>query len=139
MKQEPGLTWISSDPGICPILHQLQEHAIFCDVSLLDDAGTSLQAHACVLAAGSPVLRNTLMLKQSRALLKKQGLTLRIAGVTRDIWSVILQFLYVNKVDIDSDLNVIHNVHRVAKMLGIKALESLIVMHVEELALQVDG
>ena len=137
MKQEPGLCWTGTDTGINPILHQLQQASLFCDVTLVDEEGICLPAHACILAAGSPVLKNTLMLKQSQVLLRKQGLTLRIAGIEHAIWRSLLQFLYVNELQVSDDFSFVQNLHKVAKMLGVRALETLIVDQVEAMAIQV--
>ena len=67
----------------------------FCDTEIRASDGERLSAHACVVAAGSPVLRR-LLLRQTklRRSLVVRGQDVRVCGA---IWRVVLQLMYTGR------------------------------------------
>ena len=131
------LTWSDSSAKVHQNLYDLMKQNILCDVTLVDQRGRSVSAHACVLAAGSPVLKSTLMLDHSHNFLQKRGLSMKVADFTQQDWKIIMEYLYLGRISIGLNSALIKRVHRVARMLKITSLATMIWRKVGSLRLKV--
>ena len=105
-------------------LNNLRLQSILCDTTLTDDSGQTLQAHSVVLAAGIDILKNVLTMKESQHLIRTQGLTIKIRGVSIHIWNIILDYIYLRRVVLSIPMEILKQLYVVAMMLGIKSLMS---------------
>lgn len=131
MSQPPGEQSLPNCQNLHQTLNEFRLNNILCDVTIMDDRGGSTHAHSCILAAASPVLKSTVMLKDSNKMLIGQGLTLVIADISIEIWNLILEYLYLNTLVIPALPGLLEGVVRAASMLGMKDLQSLIMAHVQ--------
>ena len=107
----------------------------FCDTEIRTSDGERLAAHACVVAAGSPVLRH-LLLKQSRLrrVLVVQGKDVRVCGV---IWRIVLQVMYTGRAFVA--IARLAELLLAAETLQIDQLRSLCVMLIDDINPEVDS
>ena len=130
-------TWSDPQASVHNSLYTLQKESAFCDVRLFDAKGYDVPAHACILAAGCPVLKSALLLEHSNRWLKEDGIKLRVGGITQKEWLIILEYLYTGRINIGLDSELIRNIHRAARMLKITGLATLIWKKVASLRLKV--
>ena len=106
----------------------------FCDTEIRTSDGERLAAHACVVAAGSPVLRH-LLLKQSRLrrVLVVQGKDIRVCGA---IWRIVLQVMYTGRAFVE--IARLAELLLAAETLQIAQLRSLCVMLLDDINPDVD-
>ena len=70
---------------LCNVLDDMRKRKAFCDTIILADDGHVFTAHACILAAASPVLKTRL---------KSRDIHIQIDGISRRTWEILLQFMY---------------------------------------------
>lgn len=70
---------------LCNVLDDMRQRKAFCDTIILADDGHMFTAHACILAAASPVLKTHLM---------SRDIHIQIDGIAKRTWEVLLQFIY---------------------------------------------
>ena len=131
MSQQTGEPILPNCQNLHQTLNEFRLNNVLCDVTIMDDVGGSTQAHSCILAASSPVLKSTVLLKDTNKMLIGQGLTLVIADISIDVWNLILDYLYLNTLIIPALPGVMEAVAKAANMLGMKDLQTLIMSHVE--------
>lgn len=127
-----------SNRANCRLLHStlndFRLRNILCDVTITDESSSLTYAHSCVLAAASPILKSTLLLKDSNKALFGQGVTLMINGISTGIWKLILEYLYVNKLVAPAMPELLEDLLRASNLLGLKDLSSVLKKHVKVLA-----
>lgn len=124
----------------CQNLHQtlndFRINNILCDVTIMDASNNVTYAHSCILAAASPVLKSTVMLKDTNQMLVGQGVTLVIADISVEVWKLILEYLYLNTLVIPAIPGLLEGVLKAANMLGMKDLNHLITSHVQSVGMK---
>lgn len=134
-----GWSWDMDCSPVHAALYELKQNAALCDVCIVDETGLlPIMAHSCVLAAGSPVLKNTLLLKQTASMLKKQGVSIKIGEISAQVWDLILQYLYLGKVFTPIDVELIEKLYIASKLLGISTLENTIASNAADLGVYID-
>ena len=79
---------------ISETLNKMRNNSILCDTCIVGNDGRSLHAHACILAAVSPILRSLLT--------QKSGTNIRIStdSITSDMWERVLSLIYCGEVQV---------------------------------------
>ncbi|KAI0207718.1 hypothetical protein LSAT2_007699 [Lamellibrachia satsuma] len=79
-------------------VNTFRQDGLFCDTEIRTSDGERLAAHACIVAAGSPVLRR-LLLKQAKQIKSRRALVVRGKDVyvCGAIWRVVLQLMYTGR------------------------------------------
>ena len=91
-------------------LASLYQSGILCDVCIEGSDGETVAAHACVLAAASPVMRD---------LLRENDVTVKMHKISSEVWMMILEFVYTGKVSFSTQvILVIEKVLDFCKSLG---------------------
>ena len=85
-KQDNG--W---NTALCNMLDDMRQRKAFCDTIILADNGHVFTAHACILAAASPVLKTRLM---------SRDIHIQINGIAKRTWEILLQFIYCGNITI---------------------------------------
>lgn len=83
-------TWCAS---LCHTLDDMRQSSGFSDVIIRADNGHVFTAHACVLAAASPVLKTQLLASHHY---------LDMPNISRHMWEVVLQFIYTGNLKIEN-------------------------------------
>ena len=83
-------TWCAS---LCHTLGDMRQSSSFSDVIIRADNGRVFTAHACVLAAASPVLKTQLLASHHY---------LDMSNISDHIWEVMLQFIYTGALKIEN-------------------------------------
>ena len=107
-------TWLST---LFKSLNMLYRKGMFCDTTLMTSDGQVFSAHACMLAASSPVLYNVMENT-------KQGdLMVTLNNISKDAWMAILDFVYQGQVDVPE--NKLLEVLEAARLLQLTQLTTL--------------
>ena len=77
--------------ALCNMLDDMRQRKAFCDTIILTDNGHVFTAHACILAAASPVLKTHLM---------SRDIHIQINGIAKRTWEILLQFIYCGNITI---------------------------------------
>lgn len=108
---------------LAPDLNELRMQSVLCDVTIADESEKTLEAHSVVLAAGSAVLKNALTHQQAQQLLRSnRGLTLKIGGISTEIWEPIVEYLYLRKIEAPISGDLLIELYKAARMLSIDSL-----------------
>ena len=79
---------------ISETLNEMRNNSLLCDTCIVGSDRRSLHAHACILAAVSPILRSLLT--------QKSGTNIRIStdSIASDMWEKVLSLIYCGEVQI---------------------------------------
>lgn len=100
---------------LCNALDDMRQRKAFCDTIILADDGHMFTAHACILAAASPVLKTHLM---------SRDIHIQIDGITKRSWDVLLQFIYCGHITV-LDVAEIEQVLKAGMLLNLTGLAEL--------------
>ena len=107
-----GLTWgrnCSHD------LATMREKGILCDTTIIGSDNRKMKAHACVLAAASPILKTLLANRRGCKTIKSE--------ISSHLWQMILKFVYTSEVLVPlDDIMSLKDIHHAAKALDIVGL-----------------
>ena len=85
-------TWCST---LCSTLADMQQHVSMCNVTLVGSDGLSVSAHACLIAAASPNLKELLT-----GVKKGAHSVLKFDTIPSDLWQLLIVFIYSGKVEV---------------------------------------
>jgi len=120
-------------------LYELRQNSSLCDVTIVDESGSALMAHACILAAASPTLNKMLLLDQTTSIIRKQGLTINITGISLAVWDILLQYFYMGKTTVAANAIDLNGLHVAAQMLQLNELQSVLSSYITQLGRNVDS
>ena len=103
------LTFLSNN------LATMRETDIMCDTMVRASDGQTFPAHACILAASSPILKSSLIHKSSSSQYE-----VKLDGISGDIWQKLIVFIYSGKLDVPVTRDVLY----AAKQLKIRSFLS---------------
>ena len=87
---------------VCDALNAMRKDGTLCDTTIVGVDGTTLYAHACVLAAASP--RIARYVKRTA----EGCYHLDIDWISGPSWGLLLKLLYCGSIDVDSDEEIEH-------------------------------
>ncbi|KAI0208503.1 hypothetical protein LSAT2_006825 [Lamellibrachia satsuma] len=82
---------------VCDALNAMRKDGTLCDTTIVGVDGTTLYAHACVLAAASPIIAG--YFKRTA----EGRYHLDIDWISGPSWDLLLKLLYCGTIDVDSD------------------------------------
>ena len=79
---------------ISETLNEMRNNSLLCDTCIVGNDGQSLHAHACILAAVSPILRSLLTQKSST------NIRISTDSIASDMWERVLSLIYCGDVQL---------------------------------------